>query len=212
MLFTNDNKCLSQGIRLTYILDQVQVSLIKQININHISKLLKNAWSGFKNWSFLWKHYGWSRWILVVGRNIYRTCFKHRFPERNELFLPGRMAYVVDLEDEYAENDVPCTTIRSKADCPSLEVTPVEISCSLQRLGILTSVMLYWPSLEVTPVEISCSLQGLGILSCVMLYCPSLEVTPVEISYSLQGLGILSSVMLYWPSLEVTPVEISWSL
>lgn len=32
------------------------------------------------------------------------------------------MAYVVDLEDDYAENDVPCTTIRSKADCPSLEV------------------------------------------------------------------------------------------
>ncbi|XP_052691146.1 protein Red-like, partial [Crassostrea angulata] len=58
-----------------------------------------------------------------MGRSIFRTLFKSKFPERNELFLPGRMAYVVDLEDDYAENDVPCTTIRSKADCPSLEAT-----------------------------------------------------------------------------------------
>jgi len=32
------------------------------------------------------------------------------------------MAYVVDLEDDYAESDIPTTLIRSKADCPSLEV------------------------------------------------------------------------------------------
>ncbi len=33
------------------------------------------------------------------------------------------MAYVVDLEDDFAESDVPTTLIRSKADCPSLEVS-----------------------------------------------------------------------------------------
>ena len=49
--------------------------------------------------------------------------FKIKLPERNELFLPGRMAYVVDLEDEFAEFDIPTTTIRSKADCPTLEVS-----------------------------------------------------------------------------------------
>ena len=58
-----------------------------------------------------------------MGRNIYRTLFKPKVSERNELFLPGRMAYVVDLEDEFADSDVPCTVIRSKADCPSLEAT-----------------------------------------------------------------------------------------
>ena len=58
-----------------------------------------------------------------MGRNIYRTLFKPKASERNELFLPGRMAYVVDLEDEFADSDVPCTVIRSKADCPSLEAT-----------------------------------------------------------------------------------------
>lgn len=58
-----------------------------------------------------------------LGRNIYRTLFKRQLPERNDLFIPGRMAYVVDLEDEYTDFDVPVTLIRSKADCPSLEAT-----------------------------------------------------------------------------------------
>uniref|UniRef100_A0A673GU88 Protein Red-like n=1 Tax=Sinocyclocheilus rhinocerous TaxID=307959 RepID=A0A673GU88_9TELE len=57
-----------------------------------------------------------------LGRNIYRILFKGRQMERNELFLPGRMAYVVDLEDEYADTDIPTTLIRSKADCPTMEV------------------------------------------------------------------------------------------
>lgn len=58
-----------------------------------------------------------------LGRNIHRILFKAKLPERNELFLPRRMAYVVDLEDEFADSDVPCTTIRSKADCATLEAT-----------------------------------------------------------------------------------------
>lgn len=58
-----------------------------------------------------------------MGRNVFRILFKNKPPDRNELFLPGRMAYIVDLEDEFADSDVPCTTIRSKADCPSLEAT-----------------------------------------------------------------------------------------
>ncbi|XP_036380511.1 protein Red-like isoform X1 [Megalops cyprinoides] len=56
-----------------------------------------------------------------LGRNIYRILFKSRQMERNELFLPGRMAYIVDLEDEYADTDIPTTLIRSKADCPTME-------------------------------------------------------------------------------------------
>jgi len=61
--------------------------------------------------------------FLFSGRNVYRFLFSRKLPERNELFLPGRMAYVVDLEDDYAESDIPTTLIRSKADCPSLEVS-----------------------------------------------------------------------------------------
>ncbi len=32
-------------------------------------------------------------------------------------------AYVFELEDEYAESDIPTTLIRSKADCPGMEVS-----------------------------------------------------------------------------------------
>ena len=38
----------------------------------------------------------------------------------NGLFL--LQAYVFDVEDEFVESDIPTTTIRSKADCPVLEV------------------------------------------------------------------------------------------
>jgi len=31
-------------------------------------------------------------------------------------------AYVFELDDEYAESDIPTTLIRSKTDCPNLEV------------------------------------------------------------------------------------------
>ncbi|XP_046979254.1 protein Red [Schistocerca americana] len=58
-----------------------------------------------------------------LGRNIYRAVFKMRPAERNELFVPGRMAYVVDLEDELAESDIPTTLIRSRQDVPALEST-----------------------------------------------------------------------------------------
>ncbi|KAM6984299.1 protein Red [Tautogolabrus adspersus] len=56
-----------------------------------------------------------------MGRNIYRVVFRTGVVERNELFLPGRMAYVVDLDDEFTDTDIPTTLIRSKADCPSME-------------------------------------------------------------------------------------------
>uniref|UniRef100_A0A8C5DX87 IK cytokine n=1 Tax=Gouania willdenowi TaxID=441366 RepID=A0A8C5DX87_GOUWI len=56
-----------------------------------------------------------------LGRSIYRTAFRSGIMERNELFLPGRMAYVVDLDDEFTDTDIPTTLIRSKADCPSME-------------------------------------------------------------------------------------------
>lgn len=58
----------------------------------------------------------------LLGRNIYRVVFRSGQIERNELFLPGRMAYVVDLDDEFTDTDIPTTLIRSKADCPSMEV------------------------------------------------------------------------------------------
>ncbi|XP_018329106.1 protein Red [Agrilus planipennis] len=59
-----------------------------------------------------------------IGRTIHKTIctLKSRHIEKNELFVQGRMAYVIDLEDE-ADSDIPTTLIRSKADVPSLENT-----------------------------------------------------------------------------------------
>ena len=34
-----------------------------------------------------------------------------------------------DLDDEYSESDIPTTLIRSKADCPTVEVPAFQVAC-----------------------------------------------------------------------------------
>ncbi|XP_073830977.1 IC cytokine homolog beag [Musca autumnalis] len=56
-----------------------------------------------------------------MARNIFNLIQARRSKEiqRCELFAPGRMAYVIDLEDdENAETDIPTTLIRSKYEVP----------------------------------------------------------------------------------------------
>ena len=50
---------------------------------------------------------------------MYRVLFETQPPKVNELFLPHRMAYILELNEE--ESDVPITSVRSKADCPTNE-------------------------------------------------------------------------------------------
>ncbi|MBN3297362.1 RED protein, partial [Amia calva] len=78
-----------------------------------------------------------------LGRNVYRILFKARPVERNELFLPGRMAYVVDLEDEYADTDIPTTLIRSKADCPTMEAAQTTLTTNDIVISKLTQILSY---------------------------------------------------------------------
>lgn len=61
-----------------------------------------------------------------IGRSVYKTVMtmKSKQIERNELFTPGRMAYVIELDDENADVDIPTTLIRSKADVPTIDNTP----------------------------------------------------------------------------------------
>ncbi|XP_022189604.1 protein Red [Nilaparvata lugens] len=59
-----------------------------------------------------------------LGRNVYRVALGNFEVERNPMFAPGRMAYVVDLQEEMIDSDIPTTLIRSKADVPSFETTP----------------------------------------------------------------------------------------
>ena len=64
-----------------------------------------------------------------------------KVPERNHLFLPSRMAYVVNLEDDGAE-DIPTTVIRSKADCPHLESVSA-LSTNDIVINKLTQILSY---------------------------------------------------------------------
>lgn len=51
-----------------------------------------------------------------LAANVCKILFENKHPKRNDLFARGRMAYVVELEDE--EADVPSTLLRSVLDCP----------------------------------------------------------------------------------------------
>lgn len=77
-----------------------------------------------------------------LAKNIHRVLFDKSLPERNELFAPGRMAYVVDLEDEFGESDVPTTVIRSKTDCPDVEATAT-LSANDIVIQKLTQILSY---------------------------------------------------------------------
>jgi len=57
-----------------------------------------------------------------LGRNVYRAAFPSSKIVQNDMFSPGRMAYVIELDSDLAESDIPTTLIRSKADVPSLQV------------------------------------------------------------------------------------------
>ncbi|KAL4002127.1 RED-like protein N-terminal region family protein [Acanthocheilonema viteae] len=73
-------------------------------------------------------------------RNIHRTVFQNELPACNELFRKGRMAYVVDLEEE--DNDLPTTLLRSVHDCPATESTH-DINTSNMLIQKLTQVLSY---------------------------------------------------------------------
>lgn len=51
-----------------------------------------------------------------MAKSVIKTLFHTALPTKNDYFQRGRMAYVVELEDEEAE--VPTTLIRSVHDCP----------------------------------------------------------------------------------------------
>ncbi|GJQ79825.1 hypothetical protein Trydic_g23289 [Trypoxylus dichotomus] len=78
-----------------------------------------------------------------LGRSIYHTVcsLKSRHIVKSDLFIPGRMAYVIDLDDD-AETDVPVTLIRSRADVPALESTTT-LSTNDIVINKLTQILSY---------------------------------------------------------------------
>ena len=52
------------------------------------------------------------------------------------------MAYLIELEDEYAESDIPTTVLRSKADCPGLD-SQATLSTNDIVINKLTQILSY---------------------------------------------------------------------
>ncbi|KAI3410152.1 hypothetical protein GPALN_006510 [Globodera pallida] len=75
-----------------------------------------------------------------LAANICKVLFESKAPQRNDLFVRGRMAYVVELEDE--EADVPSTLLRSVVDCP-LDQSSENINADNLLINKLTQVLAY---------------------------------------------------------------------
>ena len=77
----------------------------------------------------------------AMGRNIMRNLFNNDGPKTNELFMAGRMAYVMDLEED-GESDIPTTSIRSKKDVINSE-QKATLSTNDIVINKLTQILLY---------------------------------------------------------------------
>jgi len=78
----------------------------------------------------------------ALAKNIHRTLFQE-LPEKNELFQPGRMAYLVELEDDFADSDVPTTVVRSKVDCPTISEMSAASSTNDLVVNKLIQILAY---------------------------------------------------------------------
>ena len=77
-----------------------------------------------------------------MGRRIFNSIFDSKIPEFNDLFLPGRMAYAMDLDDDDDE-DIPTTVIRSKADLQGIESMQATFTTNDLVIQKLTQILSY---------------------------------------------------------------------
>ncbi|CAI4231417.1 unnamed protein product [Auanema sp. JU1783] len=77
----------------------------------------------------------------VLARNIHTLLFKNELPLRNELFGKGRMAYIVNMEEE-DDTDIPTTLMRSIQECPKNE-SNANINANNMLISKLTQVLSY---------------------------------------------------------------------
>ncbi|XP_042890472.1 LOW QUALITY PROTEIN: protein Red-like [Penaeus japonicus] len=78
-----------------------------------------------------------------VGRRIFNAVFNTKQSEFVDLFLPGRMAYAIDLDDEVAESDIPTVIIRSKADLQGIENMQATFTTNDIVIQKLTQILSY---------------------------------------------------------------------
>ncbi|KAK9692088.1 hypothetical protein RND81_09G240000 [Saponaria officinalis] len=79
----------------------------------------------------------------ATAKSVYQWMIKPQtVMKTNEMFLPGRMAFIFDMENVYS-HDIPTVLHRSKADCPVPEETvTVNVDGSvLDRIGKIMSYL-----------------------------------------------------------------------
>lgn len=83
----------------------------------------------------------------ILGRNILNTVafYRSRHVEKNELFAAGRMAYVIELDEETAAEtgDIPTTLIRSKADVPATDADAQTLTTNDIVINKLAQILSY---------------------------------------------------------------------
>lgn len=78
----------------------------------------------------------------ATAKSVYQWIVKPQsMVKLNEMFLPGRMAFIFNLEDTFS-HDIPTTVHRSKADCPVPEEM-VTVSVDNSVLDRITKIMSY---------------------------------------------------------------------
>ncbi|XP_010258660.1 PREDICTED: suppressor of mec-8 and unc-52 protein homolog 2 [Nelumbo nucifera] len=78
----------------------------------------------------------------ATAKSIYQWIVKPQtIIKSNEMFLPGRMAFIFNMEDGYS-HDIPTTLHRSKADCPVPEEM-VTVSVDGSVLDRIAKIMSY---------------------------------------------------------------------
>ena len=87
--------------------------------------------------------------IITITVVIIKTIFNAQVQEKNEMFFPGRMAYIVELEEDITDSstvtDIPTTIIRSKADIAAGAANQQSLSSSTNDIVInkLTQILSY---------------------------------------------------------------------
>ncbi|KAI5674149.1 hypothetical protein M9H77_14513 [Catharanthus roseus] len=78
----------------------------------------------------------------ATAKSVYQWIVKPQTViKTNEMFLPGRMAFIFNMENGYS-NDIPTTLHRSKADCPIPEEM-VTVSVDGSVLDRIAKIMTY---------------------------------------------------------------------
>ncbi|GAB4853692.1 Smu-2 suppressor of mec-8 and unc-52 protein [Ancistrocladus abbreviatus] len=78
----------------------------------------------------------------ATAKSVYQWIVKPQTAVKtNEMFLPGRMAFIFNMENGYS-NDIPTTLHRSKADCPVPEEM-VTVSVDGSVLDRIAKIMSY---------------------------------------------------------------------